>query len=33
MVYEWVAEAAEAKRCGYELSARQLSRIGSGVAF
>ena len=35
MVYELVAEAAEAKRCGFQLSAVrfQLSKIGAALPF
>jgi hypothetical protein len=33
MVFEWVAEAAEVKRCGFWAVNGQLSRIGRGIAF
>jgi hypothetical protein len=35
MVYELVAEAAEAKRCGFQLSASSFSVVKdrSGIAF
>jgi hypothetical protein len=33
MIIEWVVDAAEAKRCVFRLSANQLSKIRSGIAF